>query len=711
MILFLEDWDKYPTAKPDFETNNKSFLEYAKLLNAMGIKNHTFCLALIDQELKGVNPHDPNLKPITMARIAIESKSNPWYFFREVLRVPPSGGPDPVPLQANRGNISLYWLFFNHVTTMLIQPRQTGKSLSTDGLMVMLMNVSATYTDIHLLTKDDGLRVKNIARIKELMNRLPAFFKIKDKTDSNNTEKITINKLGNVYKTAVAQASEKAAQNVGRGETIMVNHVDEIAFVKNIKYSLPVLLAASTAARDNAKRNNAPYGNLFTTTPGYLNSESGRFAYKIYKDCCKWSEEFFDCKNEEELCETIIKNSPAKKLQVILEFNHRQLGKTDEWLTQAINVAMSEGEDVGADFLNLWAEGSEASPIPKEILKTIQDSAFGLDPYVSISSYGYQTRWYVPKHEVMLNCPTRKLIMGLDTSDAIGNDDIAMVIRDASTGEVVAAGNYNETNLIVFSEWLVEWLTTYDNLILVPERKSSAIAIIDNLIKLLPLKGIDPFKRIFNWVVNDAADNKTYYDEVINVPFNRRNEEVYVKYRKQFGFATAGGSGRQSRDALYGVAFLGATKYTGNTCKDKILITQLSSLVRKNGRIDHREGEHDDSVIGWLLSYWFLTEAKNKAFYGLSNQMILAEVLAKMLTNETGMVDPYEQQKQLRLQRQVGELMEQLKFEKNPIKISLIISRIRHVSNEISTEKRQSLNIEALIENIMLEKKRITKAA
>lgn len=63
-----------------------------------------------------------------------------------------------------------------------------------------------------------------------------------------------------------------------------------------------------------------------------------------------------------------------------------------------------------------------------------------------------------------------------------------MIIRDASTGEVVAAGNYNETNLIVFSEWLVEWLTTFDNLTLVPERKSSAVAIIDNLLKLTPLK-------------------------------------------------------------------------------------------------------------------------------------------------------------------------------------------------------------------------------
>jgi hypothetical protein len=128
---------------------------------------------------------------------------------------------------------------------------------------------------------------------------------------------------------------------------------------------------------------------------------------------------------------------------------------------------MSSGENAGADFLNLWAQGSESSPIPKEILKAITTSTMS-SMYDEISNFGYITRWYIPEEEVLSGVHSRKMVMGLDTSDAGGRDDIAMVIRDAMTGETLAAGNYNETNLVTFSEWIAEWLIEFNNIILVP---------------------------------------------------------------------------------------------------------------------------------------------------------------------------------------------------------------------------------------------------
>ena len=58
MILFRSDWMKYPNAIADFQTKNKSFIEMAALLKAMGVKNHTFLLALHDRTLVGVDPFD-----------------------------------------------------------------------------------------------------------------------------------------------------------------------------------------------------------------------------------------------------------------------------------------------------------------------------------------------------------------------------------------------------------------------------------------------------------------------------------------------------------------------------------------------------------------------------------------------------------------------------------------------------------------------------
>jgi hypothetical protein len=107
MILFKKDWDNYPSAIPDYSTKNVSFVRYTKLLKAMGVDNHLFCLALIDQSLQGVDPFDPKLTEAQMELILAECIENPWYFFREVLRIPAIAGAGNSPLIGNRGCISI----------------------------------------------------------------------------------------------------------------------------------------------------------------------------------------------------------------------------------------------------------------------------------------------------------------------------------------------------------------------------------------------------------------------------------------------------------------------------------------------------------------------------------------------------------------------------------------------------------------------------
>lgn len=707
MILFLEDWGRYPNAIVDIKTKNTSFLRTAGVLKAMGVKNHAFLLALHNPALQGIDPHDPNLDPITIKLIGVECKENPWYVFREVIKVPAKSTVENPPLQANRGNIALWWLFFNHITMMLIQPRQTGKSLSTDSLMVNLICISTINTAYSLLTKDDSLRTHNVARLKELISNLPWYLNLRSKKDANNTERITINRLGNTYETNVAQLSPKAALNIGRGMTNAINHVDEIAFISNIDITLPAMLAATGAARDNAKAANAPYGNVFTTTAGFLSNDSGKYAYKIYSESLRWSEKLLDCQNEEDLVNTIKKNSPGGRVQVLCEFNHRQLGKTDEWLREKIADALSEGENAEADFLNKWAEGSETSPIAKELLIVINNSKIS-DPFTLVSSYGYITRWYIPEYEVNNKCTDRKLVMSLDTSEAIGNDDIAMTIRDATTGELVAAGVYNETNTITFADWIVDWIVEWDNITVIIERKNTGVSIIDNILKILPLRGVDPFRRLFNWVTNNYHENKAYNDEVINVPFSRRHPDVYVKYRKEFGYTTAG-SGVQARSNLYGTAFNASIKYTSDTVRDATLIKQLNGLIKKNDRIDHKPGEHDDMVVSWLLSYWFLTKANNLSFYGLSSRTVLSTVINAMVKEQGGYEAIQEKNRQAKIKLEIENLLDLLKLEQNPLKSMVIVNRIRMMYKDITEDDNHAFNIESLLESINLEKKKFRR--
>ena len=704
MVLFKKDWET-SGAVADVNTSNQTFLRYSQLLKKMGIENHLFPLTLLNTNLLGIDPWSDKLTESEIIQITTECRLNPWYYFREVVRVPAVAGAEDVPFRANRGNMALFWLFFNHITSLLIQPRQTGKSVSTDTLMSYLLAIGTINTKMSLLTKDEKLRTANVLRLREILDGLPFYLRLRGKGDTYNTEKITVNALGNSYITMVPQMSEKAAANIGRGHTIAINHVDEIAFITNIHITLPALLAASSAAFDAAEQAGSPYGTIFTTTAGFLSSKSGEYCKtKIYDQCLRWTEKLYDLEDEQDLRSTIMKNNPYKKTHVLLEFNHRQLGYTDDWLRRKIADAMSDPVSAQADFLNKWAEGSETSPLDRKVLKKIVDSSRD-EEYAEITKHGYIIRWYVSEEEVEEGLPDRMLIVGLDTSDAIGKDDIAMCVRDASTGEVVAAGEYNETNIITFADWIANLLMEYENMILVPERKSTGASIIDYLLQILPANNIDPFERIFNWVVNDSDINPKFRDQVVGVPFRNRGPEVYSKFKQEFGYATSS-TGRAARDNLYGTSFLASTKYTGHLCRDKTLIGQLSKLVRKNNRIDHRPGEHDDMVIAYMLSYWFLTQAKNKSFYGLSHNDILSTVTTAMIEEEGGIEAVKEKQRQHALRTQIEGLLNDLAVENNPYKSTIITSRIKRLYEDIDTDTKNTFDIDNLIENIQTEKRK-----
>ena len=90
----------------DSGTKNKSFLQVAKDLKQLGIKNYYFMLEIKDPSLINVDPYAPNLTMDEVSRIQTECVRNIWYYLREVCRIPSQGG-EPVMFKANRGNMVL----------------------------------------------------------------------------------------------------------------------------------------------------------------------------------------------------------------------------------------------------------------------------------------------------------------------------------------------------------------------------------------------------------------------------------------------------------------------------------------------------------------------------------------------------------------------------------------------------------------------------
>jgi len=249
MILYGNDWCKY-RHQPHihYETTNDSFLKAAKKLYDMGVTNCLFMLSLFNKSLVGVDPHDPNLTREQKEAIAVECSINFWYFIREVVRIRVSGQAEGISYIANRGNLALSWLYLTHIDVFLIQPRQTGKSVSTDCIMIWLMYFGSRGNNVSLLTKGD-LRAENIKRIKAMRDLLPSYLISRDRKDPDNSEWIGYAALKNSYKAAIAQGNVTAANNIGRGITTATIHIDEGPFLSFVDVTIPAALNATTTAR------------------------------------------------------------------------------------------------------------------------------------------------------------------------------------------------------------------------------------------------------------------------------------------------------------------------------------------------------------------------------------------------------------------------------------------------------------------------------
>lgn len=702
MILFLNDWQFYNSAIVHWNTKNTSYLELAAKYKTVGIKNNFFFLALHNPQLKDVDPHSDKLTLREKAMIALECRQNPWYYFREVARAPAIAGTKSGPVLANRSTIALWWCFFNHITIILTQPRQTGKSFATDQLMTVLLNFLCNNTQINLLTKDDTLRSANIARLKDIYDELPGYLQFKDKSDSNNTESVTINRFNNKYIAHVPQSSPKNAYKLGRGLTSPIIQVDEAPFQPNIEIAMGSALGAMGAAVDMAKEENEPYGTIITSTAGKKDEPSGKYIYSLIEASSIFNENLFDCKDEQDLRRVVCSNSRRGAYRVYACFSHTQLGKDDNWLREKLNSSMQSPDDANRDFFNIWTSGSESSPIATQYLelmvKNIMDAC-----YHEIFSIGrYITRWYIPEDRKEHYLQTRKIVMSVDTSDASGGDDISTVFLDVETGAVVGAGTYNETNLITYAQWLVYILEKYENVTLVIERRSSAITILDYLLLFLVEKGIDPFKRIFNWVVNDPLEHKTLFDEA-KQPIRRRSDDVYVRAKKTFGFATSG-SGQQSRSELYSVTLQHAVKRCADKIYDRTLTSQLTGLIIKNGRVDHRDGENDDMVIGWLLAHWFITSAKNLSHYGIDPTRVLVE------SKPQKQIEPklyYMHMEQQRIRNRIQEIYEKLQSERDFNICKMYERELLFLDSKIVLQDGEHYSVDAIIKEA--EKNRKSK--
>ena len=151
------------------ETTNQSFIDMHHFLMSKGIQNNDFFLTLLDPALAGVNPRDPNLSTQMKFRVLQECCNNFWYFLREVVTIPESGGAAGGGSRyvLNRGNLAMNFLFVLNFSMFLEMPRQWGKTIGALCRYLWCYNFGTSYSEIMFMHKDHGGSKNNLKKLKE----------------------------------------------------------------------------------------------------------------------------------------------------------------------------------------------------------------------------------------------------------------------------------------------------------------------------------------------------------------------------------------------------------------------------------------------------------------------------------------------------------------------------------------------------------------
>ena len=121
----------------DFGTRNRSFIQVALDLQKLGIEHCYFMLEVKDPRVVTIDPYAVDAdghSTLTKEQVSIiltECKVNPWYYLREIARIPAQGGTS-TPYKANRGNIAQAWCLIHGYDSWLCLPRRISASAHGD---------------------------------------------------------------------------------------------------------------------------------------------------------------------------------------------------------------------------------------------------------------------------------------------------------------------------------------------------------------------------------------------------------------------------------------------------------------------------------------------------------------------------------------------------------------------------------------------------
>lgn len=596
---------KLKSRKPiyDFKTKNKSFLDLYNDLFHLGITNNKFFLKLYDPDLIGIDPYQRILPIDLQLKIILECIINPWYYLREICRIPEDGCPIEVGggtmYNIDRNNVATWYLFLNGIDAYQSKPRQQGKTQDELAKMCYAYHFGALSSNFLFFSKDLALAKTNLYRFKCQRDMLPEFMQMRllineDGSTDKGTNNITTMRnpiTGNTVTVMPAATSKDTAIRLGRGATAAFQHYDEFDFIPFIETIMNTAAFAFSKASENAAKNKGLYSRLFSSTPGDMDQRDGAAADAIIKKMLTWTDNYLDMPINK--LKAIVRSVSYNGI-VYVEHTWRQLKLSMEWYEKQCQSVSFDEETILREIDLKRIKGSSRSPFKRSdiiyINNHIREPIMSRDYSKNLCPiYIYETLYR--------NYP---YILAVDPAEGLAQDNSAITLINPYTQEAAAefqSPYISQTDLAALT---VKFMDEFcPKAMITPESN----------------KG----REYINRMLETKYRYQIYYDiDKLNSKIVDTSDEYGAlrqksNERRAYGFDTT----KSSRPKLFTVLET-LVEEQKEKLFTKFIVEDISGLERRtSGRIEAAEKHHDDNVISYILGLYVYYHASNLEEFGI----------------------------------------------------------------------------------------------
>ena len=296
---------------------------------------------------------------------------------------------------------------------------------------------------------------------------------------------------------------------------------------------------------------------------------------KVIDKAARWLFQCFDM-TDDELDDYIQKNSQNNFLYV--EYSYKELGRDDAWLEEMVRDCHGNLAKIKREILLEWPKSMENSVFNEEQLDRISQFVKEESSIIRVNNYPVS---FYETPDLAIN-----YIISCDVGGGLGHDSSAMNIIHPEDFRIVGDFVSNKIDTESFKRLIRELMTTWlPNSLLVVERNSYGLNILDSLMKE---PKIEP--RMFRFP-RESLGEKTQKD---GFTVKRKTNNII------YGVDTNTATRKQMMDLLPEIV---DTEYD-KLCSPNIY-KNISCLERKKtGKIEHADGQHDDSLMAYLIFRW-----------------------------------------------------------------------------------------------------------